>query len=108
MRLQRISFSHSDIPPSYGQAIVEAPPASVSVGSGGPSSQAIAEVTSWLRGVAEALCFWQGLQLLQCVVLDLADSLSGDAEGSAYFFQGSCLVAVQSEAHLHHFALALG
>src|SRR3954452_12190906 len=64
-------------------------------------------VTSRLRRVAQPLRFRQRLELLQRVVLDLADSLSGDAEGATHFLERPRLVAVQAEAHLHHFAFTL-
>src|SRR5436190_868411 len=48
------------------------------------------------------------LQLLQRVVLDLADALAGDAERAPHLFERQRLVAAQPVAQLDHLALALG
>src|SRR4051812_32659018 len=58
-------------------------------------------------GVAQTLRLWQVLQLLQRVVLNLADSLAGHSERPAHLFEGAGLVALQAVAHLDHLALAL-
>src|SRR5215212_9495549 len=59
-----------------------------------------------LRSVPEALCLGQGLELLQRVVLDLADALARHVEGLADLLEGAGALARQAEAHLDHLALA--
>src|SRR3954469_10086705 len=59
-------------------------------------------------GVAKSLRLWQRLELLQRVVLDLADALAGDVEGAADLLQRPRAAAGQAEAHLDDLALALG
>ena len=51
---------------------------------------------------------WESLQLLQRVVLDLADSLAGDAEGAADFLERQRLGHREAVAQFDHLALALG
>src|SRR5215212_7650647 len=53
--------------------------------------------TSRLRGVPEALSLGKGLELLQRVVLDLADALACDAEGLPNLFQRVRLLAGEPE-----------
>src|SRR5256886_3773129 len=61
-----------------------------------------------LHAVLEALRLRQGLQLLEGVVLDLTDSLAGDAEGLADLLERARLTAGEPESQLDHLALALG
>src|SRR6185437_13601449 len=61
-----------------------------------------------LDAVLEALRFGQGLELLQRVVLDLADALARDAEGLPDLLERARLRAVETEAELDHAPLALG
>src|SRR4029450_11318471 len=61
-----------------------------------------------LDAVLEALCFRQGLELLQRVVLDLANALARDAEGAADLLERARALALETEAKLDHLALALG
>src|SRR5262245_66069153 len=82
--LQPVSFSHSDTPPSASQS------------------------TCRQLGAAQGLGLGERLQLLQGVVLDLADALTGDAEGAADLLQRAGVLALQPEAQLDHLALALG
>ncbi len=44
-------------------------------------------------------------QLANGLVFDLADSLPGDAENLAYFFQGVGAAVVHAEAHPQHISL---
>src|SRR5918994_4309368 len=57
--------------------------------------------------VAEALRLGQRLELLERVVLDLADALARDVERAADLLQGERARAGEAEAHLDHLALAL-
>src|SRR3954452_12258813 len=66
-----------------------------------------AAIVPRLAGVAQPLGLGQRLQLLQRVVLDLADSLTRDVERAADLFQGPRALAGQAEAHLDDLALAL-
>src|SRR5439155_937259 len=59
-----------------------------------------------LHAVFEALRLGQGLELLGGVVLDLTDSLAGDAEGLAYLLERARLTAGEPESQLDHLALA--
>src|SRR5947199_3392329 len=61
-----------------------------------------------LDAVFEALRLGQGLELLQRVVLDLADALARDAERAADLLERARLPAGEAEAELDHLALALG
>src|SRR5689334_9217298 len=61
-----------------------------------------------LDAILESLRFRQGLELLQRVVLDLADSLAGDAERPADLLQRAGLLALEPEAELDHLAVTLG
>ena len=58
--------------------------------------------------LAQPLCLGQLLELLQRVVLDLADALAGDPERAADLLERQRLVAAQAVAQLDHLALALG
>src|SRR5262249_38236264 len=60
-----------------------------------------------LDAVFEALRFWEGLELLERVVLDLADAFAGDAEGLADLLERARLRAVQPESQLDDAPLAL-
>src|SRR5205823_2815338 len=62
--------------------------------------------TKPLRRVPQPLRLRQRLQLLQRVVLDLADPFAGDVERPAHLFQRVRALAGQAEAHLDHLALA--
>src|SRR3954467_12551813 len=67
-----------------------------------------AEPATGSDAVAQSLRFGQALELLQRVVLDLADALAGDAERLADLFEGARLAAGEPEAQLDHRTLALG
>src|SRR5215217_6071672 len=57
--------------------------------------------------VAEALRLGQRLELLERVVLDLADPLARHVERAADLFERERARAGEAEAHLDHLALAL-
>src|SRR4051794_4454984 len=57
-----------------------------------------------LRSVAQALRFRQRLELLQRVVLDLADAFAGDVECAADLFEGAGPASGEAEAHLDDLA----
>src|SRR4051812_47737809 len=59
-----------------------------------------------LLPVPQPLRLRQHLELLQRVVLDLADPLAGHAEGAPHLLERSRLGAREPEAHLDHLALA--
>src|SRR5438034_1067293 len=59
-----------------------------------------------LDAILEALRFRQGLELLQRVVLDLADALARDTERPTDLLERAGLLAEQAEAELDHLALA--
>src|SRR5262249_11514180 len=59
------------------------------------------------RDVAELLRLGERAQLLQRLVLDLADALAGDVERAADVVECPRRLAVQPEPHLEHAALAL-
>src|SRR5579862_9072935 len=61
-----------------------------------------------LDAVAQPLSLGQRLELLQRVVLDLADPFARDAEGLADLLERARLHAVEPEAQLDHAPLALG
>src|SRR6185437_3876087 len=79
--LQPVSFSHSDILPGGGRSLLR---------------------------VAKRLRLGKALELLQRVVLDLADALAGDPECAADLLERAGLLALEAEAQLDHLALALG
>src|SRR5438105_4645511 len=60
-----------------------------------------------LDAVFQALCFGERLELLQRVVLDLADALARHAERAADFLERARLLALQAEAQLDHLPLPL-
>src|SRR3954451_2678607 len=62
---------------------------------------------SWLRCVAQPLRLGQRLELLERVVLDLANALAGHVEGAADLLQRPRASAGEAEAHLDDLALAL-
>src|SRR3954463_10462059 len=57
---------------------------------------------------AELLRLGERLQLLQRLVLDLADPLAGDVEGAADLVQGPRVLAAEPVSELEHAALAVG
>src|SRR5438093_8477596 len=57
--------------------------------------------------VAELLRLGQRAQLLQALVLDLADALAGDLEGAADLVERARLLTVQAVAKLEHSPLAI-
>src|SRR3954451_1745607 len=61
-----------------------------------------------LLKLAKPLGFRQALQLLEGVVLDLADALPGHAEGAPDLLEREWLLARQAVAQLDHLALAFG
>ena len=61
-----------------------------------------------LRDVADALCVGECTELLQALVLDLADPLAGDLEMATDLVKRPRLLAVEAVAQLEHLALALG
>src|SRR4249919_4081209 len=68
----------------------------------------LAPVVRLLLGVSKRLRLGQALELLQRVVLDLADALAGDPERAPHLLEGAGLLALQAEAKLDQLALALG
>src|SRR5919201_2883353 len=76
-------------------------PLRVTAPCGGASDRAA------LRRVAQPLRLRQRLELLERVVLDLADALARDVERAADLLQCPRPAAGQAEAHLDHLALAL-
>src|SRR4051812_42978605 len=69
---------------------------------------AIADRASALRHVAQLLRLGQRLELLQRLVLDLADALAGDVERAAHLVQRARVLAAQAVAQLEDAALAVG
>src|SRR5205085_6457719 len=59
-----------------------------------------------LDAVLEALGLGEALELLQRVVLDLADPLAGDAEGAADLLERARLLTLEPEPKLDHLPLA--
>ena len=58
--------------------------------------------------VAELLALGQRLELLQALVLDLADSLARDVERAPHLVERPRVLAVEPVAHLEHTAFAQG
>src|SRR3954451_17451590 len=73
-----------------------------------PSRRWRATATPLADRVPERLRLGQVLELLQRVVLDLADALARDAEGAPDFLERLRRAAVQAEAERDHVPLALG
>src|ERR1700741_1182548 len=61
-----------------------------------------------LCDVAELLGLGEALQLLQRLVLDLADALARDVERAAHLVQRPRVLAAEAVAQLEHAALAVG
>src|SRR5205823_3193224 len=80
---------------------------SIQAGSGCASATAD-ESTGVLRYVAELLRFGERLELLQALVLDLADALAGDVEGAPDLVERARVLAVEPVAELEHAPLAVG
>src|SRR5215208_1566860 len=65
-------------------------------------------LVSRLRHLAKLLSFGEGLQLLQRLVLDLADPLAGDVEGPPDLVERTRVLAAEPVAELEHAPLAVG
>src|SRR4051812_13129489 len=63
---------------------------------------------SRLGDVAELLCLREGLQLLERLVLDLADALARDVERPSHLVERARMLAAEAVAQLEHAALAVG
>src|SRR5918911_2415282 len=79
----------------------------------GPASGARHEVRwssapAQLRHVAELLGLRERLQLLQRLVLDLADALARHVERAAHLVERARVLAAEAVAQLEHAALAVG
>src|SRR3954471_19001546 len=61
-----------------------------------------------LGNIAELLGFRKALQLLERLVLDLADSLACDVEGAAHLVERARVLAAEPVAQLQHAPLAVG
>src|ERR1700722_16451579 len=61
-----------------------------------------------LGDVAELLRLSEALQLLQRLVLDLADALTGDVEGASNLVECAGVLPAESVAKLEHAAFAIG
>src|SRR3954463_13331172 len=61
-----------------------------------------------LGDIAELLRLREGLQLLQRLVLDLADALARDVERAAHLVERARVLAAEAVAQLEHAALAVG
>src|SRR3712207_8100466 len=72
-----------------------------------PRSTLFPYTTLFRSAVLERLGLGERFELLERVVLDLADALARDPERAPDLLERSRLVAVQPEAHLDHLALAL-
>src|SRR2546425_6434589 len=59
------------------------------------------------NAILQPLRFGEGLELLERVVLDLADALAGDAEGLADLLERARLRTREPEAKLDHLPVAL-
>src|SRR5687767_13818655 len=93
--LQPVPFDRSGTPPGGGKS-------SAARRAGSPAAPAQDS-----RRVAEALGLGERLELLQRVVLDLADPLARDVERAADLLERERARAGEAEAHLDHLALAL-
>src|SRR5205823_10339252 len=82
-----------------GPASTRAPGALSPAGDGGLGRR--------LGDVAELLGLSQRLELLERLVLDLADALAGDVEGPPDLVQRPRVLAAQAVAQLEHAALAV-
>src|SRR6187402_3421855 len=58
--------------------------------------------------LAQLLGFAQLLQLLERLVLDLADALAGDVEGPSHLVERARVLAAEAVAQLQNAALAVG
>src|SRR6185295_11594799 len=58
--------------------------------------------------LAQLLGFTQLLQLLQALILDLADALAGDVEGPPDLVKRARVLAAEAIAQLQHASLAVG
>src|SRR2546421_2379165 len=74
---------------------------------GGPTT-AFPPLHEELDAILKALCLGETFELLQRVVLDLADALAGHAERAADLLQRARLLALEPEAQLDHLPLPLG
>src|SRR4051794_8478541 len=63
---------------------------------------------SRLGDVAELLGLGEALELLERLVLDLADALAGDVERPAHLVERPRMLAAEAVAQLEHAALAVG
>src|SRR5690606_28351312 len=61
-----------------------------------------------LRDVAQLLRFREALQLLERLVLDLADALARDVERAPHLVQRARVLAAEAVAQLQHAPLAVG
>src|SRR5690242_7280933 len=61
-----------------------------------------------LRAVAQLLRLRERLQLLERLVLDLADALARDVERAAHLVERARVLAAEAVAQLEHAALAVG
>src|SRR3989440_6908550 len=73
---------------------------------GGPTT-AFPPLHEELDAILKALCLWETFELLQRVVLDLADSLAGHAERAADLLERARLLALEPEPQLDHLPLPL-
>src|SRR3954451_2770296 len=74
----------------------------------GPSTGLLRSASARLRHVAELLSLRERLQLLQRLVLDLADALARHVERAADLVQRAGMLAAEPVAQLEHPALAVG
>src|SRR6185503_8684201 len=73
--------------------------------AGGPTTHAGARASA---DVADACCLGEHAELLEALVLDLADALACDVERAADLVEGPRLLAVEAVAHLEHLPLSRG
>src|SRR3954447_19199736 len=74
----------------------------------GPSTGLLRSASARLRHVAELLRLRERLQLLQRLVLDLADALARHVERAAHLVERAGMLAAEPVAQLEHPALAVG